>query len=294
MTTGKLRAWASAKVNLFLHVGPVQPNGRHPLDSLVVFAGPEAADMLEVVPADALSLALSGPGAAGLDAGADNLVIRAAEALRAAAGIRSGAAISLDKHLPVAGGIGGGSADAATALRLLTELWKLDPSHAVSVAPSLGGDVPVALHGHPALMQGEGERVLPVSVLPVLPALLVNPGIACPTGPVFRAYDAAGGGAAFQVHQGVPEFADADGLVRWLEDQRNDLEAPAVGLVPEIQGVLDELRRLEGARLVRMSGSGATCFVLFESGNAAKAAEAEVHRRHPGWWARATRLGSGE
>ncbi|HPE47505.1 MAG TPA: 4-(cytidine 5'-diphospho)-2-C-methyl-D-erythritol kinase [Hyphomonas sp.] len=292
MSSPPLASWAPAKVNLFLHVGPVQPNGRHPLDSLVVFAGTEAADRLGVEAADGLSLEISGPSAEGLEAGPDNLVLKAAMALREAADVTAGAAFRLEKSLPVAAGIGGGSADAAAALRLLTELWRTDPAFARSVAPALGGDVPVALHGGPALMQGEGEQVVPVPQLPPVPALLANPGIACPTGPVFRAYDAAGGGAEFRVLASVPEFARTADLIEWLGHQRNDLERPAVALVPQIAKVLEDLAALPGARLARMSGSGATCFALFDRSDDAEAAAAHLRLTHPDWWIRATQLGA--
>ena len=201
MKTGDYSTLAPAKVNLFLHVGPVQANGRHPLDSLVMFAGKEAADRLSVMISDDLSMTITGPGMTNPDYIGpihDNLVLRAARALQAETGTDKGAAFTLEKHLPVAAGIGGGSADAAAALRLLTGLWGTDPAAARKIAPTLGGDVPVALKGHAALMQGEGERVHRAPGLPRLPALLVNPNLACPTGPIFRAYDEAGGGAGFR------------------------------------------------------------------------------------------------
>lgn len=288
-----LTAYAPAKVNLFLHVGPAQANGRHPLDSLVMFAGAEAADRLEVEPAAGLSLGVDGPASAGLEADEGNLVLRAARTLQEASGTSEGAAIRLNKLLPVAGGIGGGSADAGAALRLLTSLWGLDAAHATAVAPGLGGDVPVALHNAPALMQGEGERVVPVGGLPSIPAILVNPGLACPTGPVFAAYDAAGGGDGFSAFGNVPVFENAAGLLDWLQVQRNDLEGPAIGLVPGIGGVLEVLSGLAESRLSRMSGSGATCFALFGTREAADDAAARVAADNPGWWVRATMLGTG-
>ena len=151
------------------------------------------------------------------------------------------------------------------ALRLLTTLWEIDPVHAAAVAPTLGGDVPVALAGVASLMRGEGERVLPVQIPSRLPALLINPGAACPTGPVFRAFDASGSGAALAEIDPFPDFSDRDQLTDWLAAQRNDLEAPALALVPEIGEVLAFLRAQRGVRLARMSGSGATCFALFDA-----------------------------
>jgi 4-diphosphocytidyl-2-C-methyl-D-erythritol kinase len=287
---------ASAKVNLYLHVGPVQENGRHPLDSLVVFAGAEASDQLTMGMADALSLALSGPSAGAIEAGSDNLVLLAAEALRGASGGSCGAEMALEKHLPVAAGIGGGSADAGAALRGLTTLWNLSPDFAAQVAPGLGGDVPVSLYSAPCLMQGEGERVTPVNLLAPLPAVLVNPGVACPTGPIFLAFDGAGGGKGFR-EQPLPDFpSGADGktaLINWLSLQENDLQAPAIALVPEVGSVLGALEAIDTALVCRMSGSGATCFALFETMDEARAAAVQLRAAHQGWWVQATELGQG-
>mgnify|MGYP003646385880 FL=1 len=294
MKTDDYSALAPAKVNLFLHVGPVQPNGRHPLDSLVMFAGEAAADRLSVMTSDDLSMTLTGPGMTNPDHIGpvdDNLVLRAARALQAETGSTQGAAFTLEKHLPIAAGIGGGSADAAAALRLLTDLWGTETAAAHKIAPALGGDVPVALQGHAALMQGEGERIRRAPDLPRVPALLVNPGLACPTGPVFRAYDEAGGGAGFREFGAVPPFERVWDLVHWLGNQRNDLQAPAVAAVPEIAGVLDTLEALPDVLLARMSGSGATCFALFDTGDAARRAAAQLSAERPGWWIRATSLG---
>ena len=294
MKTDDYSALAPAKVNLFLHVGPVQPNGRHPLDSLVMFAGEAAADRLSVMTSDDLSMTLTGPGMTNPDHIGpvdDNLVLRAARALQAETGSTQGAAFTLEKHLPIAAGIGGGSADAAAALRLLTDLWGTETAAAHKIAPALGGDVPVALQGHAALMQGEGERIRRAPDLPRVPALLVNPGLACPTGPVFRAYDEAGGGAGFREFGAVPPFERVWDLVHWLGNQRNDLQAPAIAAVPEIAGVLDTLQALPDVLLARMSGSGATCFALFDTGDAARRAAAQLSAERPGWWIRATSLG---
>ncbi|MEQ3650176.1 4-(cytidine 5'-diphospho)-2-C-methyl-D-erythritol kinase [Hyphomonas sp.] len=286
-----LTSLAPAKVNLFLHVGAVQENGRHPLDSLVMFAGPDAADRVSAEPADTLTLDIAGPCAGHLDAGDDNLVLRAARALCTREGRALGATLTLDKHLPVAAGIGGGSADAGAALRVLQELWSLDRDLVSQVAAPLGGDVPVALAGRTALMQGEGEIVRAQKSLPRLPAMLVNPGLDCPTGPVFRAFDEGGGGAGFAALETVPDLHSPAEVIEWLKDQRNDLEPPAIRLVPEIRDVLDALTVTPGARLARMSGSGATCFALFETIEAARSAARAFERAHPSWWIRATSLG---
>tara|TARA_R110001606_G_scaffold12435_1_gene54324 strand:+ start:3123 stop:3998 length:876 start_codon:yes stop_codon:yes gene_type:complete len=285
-----LHMLAPAKVNLFLHVGPLKPNGRHDLDSLVVFAGPEAADRLTAQPSDILTLSVTGPGAAEAGAGADNLVLKAARALRAEAGVTHGAALHLEKRLPVAAGMGGGSADAAAALRLLTRLWDINPAHARDIAPSLGGDVPVALLGQPALMRGEGERVEPVTLPVPIPAVLFNPGIACPTGPVFAAFDAAGGGQDFAELGPLPGFADLDALFGWLAAQRNDLEAPALALVPKVGPATP----LPPPRLTRMSGSGATFLALYATLAAAQESAEMLSAQHPEWWVRATLLGGAD
>jgi 4-diphosphocytidyl-2-C-methyl-D-erythritol kinase len=287
-----LTATAPAKVNLFLHVGPAKANGRHDLDSLVVFSDARAGDTVSVELAADLSLAVHGQAAEASGPIDDNLVLKAARALQAASGTRQGARLTLTKSLPVAAGIGGGSSDAAAALRLLTKLWSLDPAHARAVAPSLGGDVPVALAGIPALMRGEGERVVPAGPLLALPALLVNPGVACPTGPVFRAFDAAGGGAGFAELAVPAPFASVGDAASWLEAQRNDLEAPAIGLVPEIAALLGALRAVSGVRLARMSGSGATCFALFDTAASADRAAAQLTAAHPDWWAASCVLGA--
>ncbi|MFN4023975.1 MAG: 4-(cytidine 5'-diphospho)-2-C-methyl-D-erythritol kinase [Hyphomonas sp.] len=284
-------ASAPAKVNLYLHVGPLKANGRHDLDSLVVFAEEPAADSLSVTASDTLGLEVEGPGARAAGPAGENLVLRAAKALRDASGTKQGALIRLRKVLPVAAGIGGGSSDAAAALRLLTELWNLDPAIAEAVAPGLGGDVPVALAGRAARMLGEGERVLPVKLPGSVPALLVNPGVACPTGPVFAAHDAAGGGAGFGELAQLPDFRTPDELAVWLGTQRNDLEAAAIGLVPEICALLDWLGMQPGVRLVRMSGSGATCFALFGKLVDARALEKQFRRDWPRGWAAACMLG---
>lgn len=289
-----LSGWAPAKVNLYLHVGPLKSNGRHDLDSLVVFADERAADHLTAEAADTLTLDVSGPRAADAGSVEDNLVLKAARALQAASGSRQGARLTLRKWLPAAAGIGGGSSDAATTLRLLTKLWNIDPAHAAAIAPGLGGDVPVALAGQPALMRGEGERVTPLPALPALSAILVNPGVPCPTGPVFRAHDEAGGGEGFAEINPLPAFDDAKDLTTWLGQQRNDLEAPAIAGVPEIADVLAFLRAQPGFLLARMSGSGATCFALFEAIAFAERAmvvlRADAARKH--WWSAACRLGA--
>ncbi len=289
--SGATSILAPAKVNLFLHVGPVRGDGRHDLDSLVVFADARAADTLEVLPEKAFSLQVTGPHAAAAGPLEDNLVMKAQRLLEATAGDLPGMAVTLEKALPVAAGIGGGSADAGAFLRHVGHLAGVPGGALLALAARLGGDVPAALGARPCRMRGDGDRVEPVDDLPALAAVLANPGVPCPTGPVFRAYDAAGGGAGF-AETDLPAFDGAGALIGWLAAAtRNDLEAPATGLVPEIGACLGALDRLRGAQLARMSGSGATCFALFGEEAAAERAAAQLVAAQPGWWVRATRLG---
>lgn len=272
---------ARAKVNLFLRVVGRRSDGYHLLDSLAVFAG--AADLVRAEAAEALSLRVEGRFGAGLVGEADNLVLRAARALRAASGFSGGkaegAALTLVKELPVASGIGGGSADAAATLRVLRRLWGLSMPEAelAGIAAGLGADVPVCLASVPARMGGIGE-VLGVS--PVLPAcgmVLVNPGVEVATPAVFRARGGGFGEAAV-----LPaRWEDAAEMAGWLAGVGNDLEAPALGLCPEVGAVLAWLRGREGCLLARMSGSGATCFGLFADAGVAEAVAGGVPS---GWW----------
>ncbi len=270
---------APAKVNLYLHVTGRRADGYHLLDSLVVF-GP-TADSVSATPAAALSLTVAGPFGAGLAAEPDNLVLRAARALAAEAGIPAGAALRLVKRLPVASGIGGGSADAAAALRLLNRLWGLDlpAARLAGIGGRLGADVPVCIAARPRRMQGVGEVLLPAPALPECGLLLVNPGVALATPDVFRARP-----PGFTPPARLPAaWADAAAMARDLAALRNDLEAPAIGLCPPVAEVLAALRTLPGCLLARMSGSGATCFGLFAGAAGAEAAAAGL----PGAWWRA-------
>ena len=269
---------APAKVNLFLHVTGCRADGYHLLDSLAVFPG--AADRLAAGPADGLNLAVTGPFGAGLQAEPDNLVLRAARALAAAAGVPARAALVLDKRLPVASGIGGGSADAAAALRLLSRLWRVAlPDAALhGIAAQLGADVPVCLAGGAMRMGGIGERLGPGPALPAFGMVLVNPGSAVSTPAVFKART-----GPFSAMAALPGgWGDAGAMAAGLSDLSNDLEAPAIRLCPAVAAVLAWLRAQPGCLLARMSGSGATCFGLFRDGPAAEA----VARAAPaGWWA---------
>ncbi|OYX43538.1 MAG: 4-(cytidine 5'-diphospho)-2-C-methyl-D-erythritol kinase [Rhodobacterales bacterium 32-67-9] len=271
---------APAKLNLALHVTGLRADGYHLLDSLVVFA--DIGDRVRVGPADRLSLEITGPESAGLSAGEDNLVLRAARSFAAG----GGAKIVLEKNLPVASGIGGGSADAAATLTALARLWGRTPPDDRAIL-ALGADVPVCLAGRPARMSGIGEALAPVPPLPEgLAVVLVNPRVPVATPAVFGAL-AHKDNPAMAAIPGA--FADAAALAGWLTRQRNDLEAPAIRTAPVIATVLDSIAAT-GPLLTRMSGSGATSFGLFGAFAPAAAAAAELAAAHPGWWVRAARL----
>lgn len=265
-------AWA--KINLALHVRARRADGYHEIESLFAFA--DAGDLLSAAGDNLLSLTITGPFADGLSDGADNLVIRAAQALRDAAAPGRGARIALDKRLPVAAGIGGGSADAAAVLRLLARLWQVDDEPLLMrIAMSLGADVPACVQSRTLRGEGRGDRLDPIddATLAGMPVLLVNPRIPLATGPVFKGWDGEDRGP---LAHGAPLGAAVAG--------RNDLEAPAAALVPEIGGIVSALAAMPGARLARMSGSGATCFALFDDAETRDRAAAAVADRWPGYW----------
>ncbi len=271
---------APAKVNLFLHVVGRRPDGYHLLDSLVVFAG--ACDRVSAEAAETLDLRLTGPGAAALAAdAADNLVLRAARLLAQAAGVAGGARIVLDKRLPIASGIGGGSADAAATLRVLGRLWdvSLSAGALAAMAQAIGADVPVCFEGRPARMGGVGEVLARAPALPAFGLVLVNPGAAIFTPQVFHARAQA----AFSEVAALPSgWPDAAAMAADLAALRNDLEPPARALCPSVDAVLAALRGAPGCLLARMSGSGASCFGMFADAAAARAAARRLDR--PGWW----------
>ena len=264
---------APAKVNLCLHVTGQRVDGYHLLDSLVVFA--DIGDVIEVRAAPTLSLRVVGPQAQGLPLGEDNLVLRAARAFAGA----SGAEITLTKNLPVASGIGGGSADAAATLRALARLWAMPLPDADSVL-RLGADVPACLAGRPLRMQGIGEWLQPLPDLPAAHLVLINPGVAVATPAVFKALPAKNNSAL----PDMPGFASAVEMAQWLTAQRNDLEGPALQLAPVIGVVKQALATAPGCLLARMSGSGATCFGLFAEPAQAQSARAAISAARPDWW----------
>lgn len=283
--TRAVQRTAAAKLNLYLHVVGRRDNGYHELDSLVAFL--DVGDRLEVSPAPAVTLEVMGPLAAGVPTGDDNLVLRAARLLAETYGVQAGARIVLEKHLPAAAGLGGGSADAAAALLALVELWQLplEPDRLAAIGLKIGADVPVCLQGRPTRMQGIGERLAPAPDLPPCGVVLLNPGVPLVTRDVFVART----GAFSKSADLPPTFADPASLFACLGPCRNDLEVPARTLAPVVGEVLGVLQGLPGARLARMAGSGATCFALFDDAATAAATAADL-KLPCGWWCAATAI----
>jgi 4-diphosphocytidyl-2-C-methyl-D-erythritol kinase len=281
---------APAKVNLTLRVIGRRPDGYHDLESLVVFAS--VGDELTLAAGPRLLLTVRGPTAGSAGALTDNLVLKAANALaERVRGLKYGRFV-LSKRLPVAAGLGGGSADAAAALRLLARRNHLAPDDGrlCEAARLTGADVPVCLDPRPRLMSGIGNLLSPPLQLPQLAAVLVNPRVAVPTKGVFEALAAPRVVRVAKASEDYPP-TDPAGLIEYLTDRGNDLESPAIALQPVVAEVLEALRRLSGCRLARMSGSGATCFALFDNAKAAAAAARALRERKPDWWVRSTMLG---
>jgi 4-diphosphocytidyl-2-C-methyl-D-erythritol kinase len=286
-----LTAFAPAKVNLYLHLIGRRPDGYHMLDGLIAFA--DIGDRITVEPAATLSLEITGPQAAGLaNSRQDNLVLRAARLLAEHTGTDRGAALFLEKNLPVAAGIGGGSSDAAATLRLLAALWQLSIGEEAlgGLGARLGADLPVCLYGRAAWIGGVGERIVPAPDLPDAGILLANPCKELPTAAVF----AARNGPFGETGRFAPMPTDAAGLARALMARRNDLTDPATNLVPEIGAVLARLARISGTLIARVSGSGATCFALFPDRSTAHEARIALAAAEPQWWCAAGGLITGE
>jgi 4-diphosphocytidyl-2-C-methyl-D-erythritol kinase len=285
-------AWAPAKVNLYLHVGSPGPGGLHPVDSMVVFADTRAADRVSARIGPQLELKLEGSGARNLKNAPNNLALVAAMALRdACARTGLGARLILHKELPIAAGIGGGSADAAAALHVLNEMWGIDFGEAAleNLGAQLGADVPACVRGRPLLMRGAGERLQDVAS-PDLPVVLVNPGVALETRRVFERYDELGVHREFRETPPPPAYNFRSFVAELASSYHNDLQAAAAGLCPEIGRTLDALRSQRGCLLARMSGSGPTCFGVFESEEAADHAAKLIAERKRRYWVRATVL----
>jgi 4-diphosphocytidyl-2-C-methyl-D-erythritol kinase len=288
----RLSAFAPAKVNLFLHVGGPDAEGYHPISSLMVFA--DVGDQLMIQPSDAPAFETSGPFGGAIPADGDNLVVRAARAFHAKlGGPIPPYRLILDKRLPIAAGLGGGSSDAGAALKLLRDALapELSDDDLEPLAASLGADGAACLHATALMAEGRGEVLSSAPTLPILHAVLVNPGAPSPTGAVYRAYDAAvhPGGASRPV---IPsDLESIEEVAAWLAmATRNDLEAPAVTLEPRIGEVLDVLRDEPESLLVRMSGSGATCFALCAGDIEAEGLVDRLEAMRPDWWVRRCRL----
>ncbi|MCZ4259522.1 4-(cytidine 5'-diphospho)-2-C-methyl-D-erythritol kinase [Limimaricola sp. G21655-S1] len=271
---------APAKINLALHVTGVRAGGYHLLDSIVAFAG--VGDQLTALPASELSLEVTGPFSRGVPADETNSVLRAARMLQEARGVAQGAKLKLTKTLPHAAGIGSGSSDAAATLRLLSQIWGVE-----NFAPNdpevleLGADVPVCLHApHPARMRGIGEVLEPLPALPACGLVLVNPGVEVPTGRVFDKLERSDNAGMDE----LPEALDYPGFVEWLGAQRNDLQAPAEAIAPEIARALKRLRAMPGVDLALMSGSGATCIGLTRDMGRARQVARAIQLSEMGWW----------
>jgi 4-diphosphocytidyl-2-C-methyl-D-erythritol kinase len=281
---------APAKVNLTLSVLGRRADGYHLLDSLVAFAG--VGDRLTLNPGEVLSLSVRG-GAAAAGPVADNLVFKAALALKAELPVLKVGRFTLDKRLPVAAGLGGGSSDAAATLRLLARINRIDPANPrlLKVARKLGADVPVCVDPRSRRMRGIGEMLSAPLSMPKLPAVLVNPGVALPTKDVFAMLGLTPGGPRKRAVRASSLPTGRDALVEFLARQGNDLELPAIKLAPAVARVLAALRGEGGCGLARMSGSGATCFGLFGSPRAAVVAARNISAAHPRWWVKATVIG---
>jgi 4-diphosphocytidyl-2-C-methyl-D-erythritol kinase len=285
---------APAKVNLTLRVLRRRDDGYHEIESLVAFA--DFGDSLSFSRGGGLSLTLSGPSAAQAGGGDDNLVLRAARALAAGRPDTVLGAFRLDKRLPVAAGLGGGSADAAAALRLIAQANGIPGSdpRLHDAARATGADVPVCLDPRPRLMRGIGEVLSAPLPLPALPVVLVNPGVALPTKAVFAGWKPGAAPAAGLDPAAIAKVTNRDELLRLLAVQSNDLEEPAIALKPVVADVLAALRRLPGCGLARMSGSGATCFGIFNATGSAREAADILRERFPVWWVQAGALGDGQ
>jgi 4-diphosphocytidyl-2-C-methyl-D-erythritol kinase len=287
---GAILESARAKVNLTLHVRGKRPDGYHELESLVVFA--DVCDELTFEPGAEDGLELEGPFAGLVDG--ENLVLKAKRTVSSWLGMQISGAFHLRKNIPVAAGLGGGSSDAAAAIRALLRAYggTRDASPFVARSASIGADVPVCVHNGAAWMCGLGERVTPVAGMPKLPAILVNPRIKLPTPNVFRTLKAP------PLPVGAPEappalqpLKDVEAVAAYASEGSNDLEAPAIALEPAVDAVLGTIRRLDGCLLARLSGSGPTCFGLFLSQEAAAQAAKAIGEAHPKWWVQATTLG---
>jgi 4-diphosphocytidyl-2-C-methyl-D-erythritol kinase len=288
-----LTAFAPAKVNLFLHVGPAGADGYHPICSLMAFA--DVGDRLSIQAAEAPTFEVTGPFARALGDGADNLVVRAARAvLTSIPGPKPPFQLMLDKRLPIAAGLGGGSSDAGAALRLLRDALELPVSDEglETIAADLGADAVACLRARTVIAEGRGEQLSDAPDFPALDAVLVNPLVECSTAAVYRAFDDAGAPGAADRLPLPDSFESVEELAAFLSLCRNDLQAPAVSLNPIIGEVLDTLASESEVLLARMSGSGATCFALCPSDIEAEGLAERLRAIRPRWWVQRCRLGA--
>ncbi len=277
------REAAPAKVNLFLHVGPPADDGYHPIASLMVFA--DIGDVVTLRPAPRMAFNISGPFSGALDGAADNLVVGARDRLLARVSQSIAPfALELEKNLPVAAGLGGGSADAAASLRLMARALRLENQPLAEIAGSLGADVPACLHSRAVIAAGRGDVFAAAPGLPRLDLVVANPGVGSSTAEVYRAYDRSVRTA--DLPRTPARFTDVAMVRAFLAGLRNDLETPAISLQPRIGEVLQALRSQAEALLARMSGSGASCFALCASAADAARLADRLARREPGWWVR--------
>ncbi len=274
---------ARAKINLYLHVTGKREDGYHLLDSLVAFA--DTGDEISIEPAEKFSFSMTGPFASTLSV-QDNLVVRAAHLVCERLGKAPDIHITLTKNLPVSAGIGGGSADAAATVRGLMDYFEAEEDIS-DILLRLGADVPACHHSKPLRFSGIGETIEPVTLLTETDILLINPLTSCATPDVFRALK----GVSKQADTSIPPLENKDALFRFLNSTRNDLTDAAQTVVPAIGDVLNVLRETD-ARIVRMSGSGATCFGLFDDAASCAAAAQKIKAARPGWWVAASRLQS--
>ena len=284
-----VRETARAKVNLTLHVKGKRADGYHELESLVAFA--DVSDELAFTPGSQDGLSMDGPFAGLVDG--ENLILKAKRAVSSWLGVPVNGHFVLKKNIPVAAGLGGGSSDAAAAIRALLRSYDsaAAPTNFIERSAAVGADVPICLLNSAGWMCGLGERVTPVKGLELLPAILVNPRIKLSTADVFRTLNAPTiRSLAQEAPPAFPGWTSPEGAAVFLREGRNDLETPAMALEPAVGQVLDTLRRLDGCLLARLSGSGPTCFAIFSCPHCSASAADEIQRGHPGWWVRATML----
>lgn len=283
---------APAKINLYLHVGELRSTGLHEIDSLMVFATENVADRLSFEMGEETTLEIGGEFRTNLGSIKDNLVVRAINYVQKIKTPYQNYHIKLDKFIPVGAGLGGGSADAGAALRYLADIEKISDERCLDVAKSLGSDVPACFKNKPCVVRGQGEDIRVLSHLPKLYAVLVNCRAVCSTSLVFQKFK-ENRTSKRRSYKKIPDkFSDAASFVNWLaESTSNDLEDAAMSTVAEIGIVVEKLKRLEGVDLVRLTGSGATCFALCESEQIARNVSASLAIEYPEWWIKITQIG---